>query len=98
MEQAEICLVEYTEKKQAVDATTVEVTNTSNDPPLALRHLTLHLLLPNCTLTVNSPQVKFVKQCEKQMVTVCQPQPSYGPSYHTVQHCKEVTLDNTVQH
>jgi len=58
VEQAEICLIEYIEEKQAVAATTVEV--------------------------------KFEKQCEKQMVTVCQPQPSYGPSYHSVQHCKEV--------
>ena len=36
--------------------------------------------------------MKFEKQCEKQMVTVCQPQPSYGPSYHSVQHCKEVLI------
>ena len=36
-------------------------------------------------------QVKFSKECNKQMVTVCQPQPAYSAgSYHTVQHCKEV--------
>ena len=38
-------------------------------------------------------QVKFSKQCDKQMVTVCQPQPAYSAgSYHTVQHCKEVII------
>ena len=43
------------------------------------------------TVTATSVGVKFAKACEKQMVTVCQPQPSYGAaSYHTVQHCKEV--------
>ena len=36
-------------------------------------------------------EVKFAKECDKQMVTVCQPQPAYSAgSYHTVQHCKEV--------
>ena len=43
-----------------------------------------------CQVEAVSTQVKFSKECDKQMVTVCQPQPSYGPSYHTVQHCKEV--------
>ena len=43
------------------------------------------------TVTATSVGVKFEKACEKQMVTVCQPQPSYGAgSYHSVQHCKEV--------
>ena len=42
-------------------------------------------------VTATTVEVKFTKACEKQMVTVCQPQPSYGsPTYHTVQHCKEV--------
>ena len=42
-------------------------------------------------VTATTVEVKFAKACEKQMVTVCQPQPSYGsPTYHTVQHCKEV--------
>jgi len=48
-------------------------------------------------VTATTVEVKFAKACEKQMVTVCQPQPqpSYGSppspySYHTVQHCKEV--------
>lgn len=62
-QNAEVCLIEFKDRKQSVTATTVEV--------------------------------KFAKACEKQMVTVCQPQPSYGSpnapySYHTVQHCKEV--------
>jgi len=47
------------------------------------------------SVTATTVEVKFAKACEKQMVTVCQPQPSYGSpntpySYHTVQHCKEV--------
>ena len=38
-------------------------------------------------------EVKFAKECDKQMVTVCQPQPAYSAgTYHTVQHCKEVSL------
>ena len=38
-------------------------------------------------------EVKFGKECDKQMVTVCQPQPAYSAgTYHTVQHCKEVCL------
>lgn len=53
-------------------------------------------------VTATTVQVKFERACEKQMVTVCEPQPSYGPpqpaygagypdhSYHSVQHCKEV--------
>ena len=62
-QNAEVCLIEFKDRKQSVTATTVEV--------------------------------KFAKACEKQMVTVRQPQPSYGSpnapySYHTVQHCKEV--------
>ena len=36
-------------------------------------------------------QVKFSRECDKQMVTVCQPQPAYSAgAYTTVQHCKEV--------
>ena len=48
-------------------------------------------------VTATTVEVKFAKACEKQMVTVCQPQPqpSYGSppspySCHTVKHCKEV--------
>ena len=41
-------------------------------------------------------EVKFSKVCDKQMVTVCQPQPAYSAgTYHTVQHCKEVTRHQT---
>ena len=40
-------------------------------------------------------EVKFSKVCDKQMVTVCQPQPAYSAgTYHTVQHCKEVTRNH----
>ncbi len=40
-----------------------------------------------------STQVKFSKECDKQMVTVCQPQPAYSAgAYTTVQHCKEVRV------
>ena len=40
-------------------------------------------------------EVKFAKECDKQMVTVCQPQPAYSAgTYHTVQHCKEVSLSS----
>ena len=40
-----------------------------------------------------STQVKFTKECDKQMVTVCQPQPAYSAgAYTTVQHCKEVRV------
>jgi len=47
------------------------------------------------SVTATTVEVKFAKACEKQMVTVCQPQPSYGSptapySYHSIQHCKEV--------
>ena len=42
-------------------------------------------------VTAVTTEVKFAKECDKQMVTVCQPQSAYSAgSYHTVQHCKEV--------
>ena len=56
-----VCLVGYQDKKDLVEATTVEV--------------------------------KFSKACSKQMVTVCQPQPSHQYNQHTVQHCKEVAQE-----
>ena len=38
-------------------------------------------------------EVTFKKECSKQMVTVCQPQPAYSAgAYTTVQHCKEVRV------
>ena len=44
-----------------------------------------------CQVEAVSTQVKFSKECDKQMVTVCQPQPAYSAgAYTTVQHCKEV--------
>ena len=44
-----------------------------------------------CQVEAVSTQVKFTKECDKQMVTVCQPQPAYSAgAYTTVQHCKEV--------
>ena len=41
-------------------------------------------------VTATTIEVKFGKECEKQMVTMCQPQPSSPYSRHTVQHCQEV--------
>ena len=46
-----------------------------------------------CQVEAVSTQVKFSKECDKQMVTVCQPQPAYSAgAYTTVQHCKEVRV------
>ena len=46
------------------------------------------------TVTTTTVEVKFSKECEKQMVTFCQPQPGYGSKlHHTVQHCKEVVQE-----
>ena len=51
-----------------------------------------------CQVEAVSTQVKFTKECDKQMVTVCQPQPAYSAgAYTTVQHCKEVR-GSTLQH
>ena len=50
-----------------------------------------------CQVEAVSTQVKFSKECDKQMVTVCQPQPAYSAgAYTTVQHCKEVRVTTRV--
>ena len=51
-----------------------------------------------CQVEAVSTQVKFSKECDKQMVTVCQPQPAYSAgAYTTVQHCKEVRVSTLHQ-
>ena len=51
-----------------------------------------------CQVEAVSTQVKFSKECDKQMVTVCQPQPAYSAgAYTTVQHCKEVRASTLQQ-
>merc|ERR1712071_173257 len=46
--------------------------------------------------TAKTVEVTFVKECDTQMVTVCQPTPGYG--YHSYGHnyCKEVSQETCV--